>query len=358
MNRVYLLLRDNIQTGPYSFDELLQQQLLASDLIWAEGKSTAWAYPYEIEDLKGSLTGQAVEAISLPSVRPVAVKPEKPVTEQPKVETETELPKIPAKPVKKRKDEIEIRAEELRKKAMAFSQYHKDHHLPAFHESEEFRPYVNENDAVYFVHHKNERRAPVGEILVAAMVLGLIVLGWYGGADKYFFQRRSPAINTVASQMVTNDSHAAALSVKNQQPEVADTTNVIATDSVATHTVNYSTAYTSKAASQINTAAGSTDSQLVLSHNQQLAGETSNKELNKEIEKPVVTEKKRSEPEVIEKDTTERSEKKEAATETRKKEEEKKPEPQPAQVNNDEDKKKGLGGVLKGLFKKKKKDKE
>jgi hypothetical protein len=353
MNRVYLLLRDNIQSGPYTFDELLQQQLLASDLIWVEGKSTAWAYPYEIEDLKGSLTGQAVEPISLASVRPVAVKADKPETEQPKVETEKQLPKIPAKPVKKRRDQIEIRAEELRKKALAFSQYHKDHHIPAFHETDEFRPYVKENDAVYFVHHKHERRAPVGEIMVAAMVLGLIVLGWYGGADKYFFQRKSPAINTVASQMVTTDMHAAALSVKNQQPQDADTTNVVATDSAALQPANYPTGYTGKTSSQLNTAvATSTDSQAVVPvSQQQLTLETP----NKEFEKPVVTEKKRSEPEVTEKDTTE---KKEAAVETKKKDDENKTETQPEQVEENDDKKKGLGGVLKGLFKKKKKDKE
>jgi Tfp pilus assembly protein PilV len=356
MDRVYLLLRDNIQSGPYAFDELLQQQLLASDLIWVEGKSTAWAYPYEIEDLKGSLTGQSVEAISMPSVIPVAVKAEKPVIEVPRVEPEKELPKIPSKPVKKRKDEIEIRAEELRKKAMAFSHYHKDHHIPSFHESKEFRPYVKENDAVYFVHHNSGRRAPVGEILVAAMVLGLVVLGWYGGADKYFFQRKSPAINTVASQMVTTDMHAAALSVKNQEPQVADTTNVTATDSIATGNINYTAAYTGKQNSQVNkTGAASPDSQVLITDNQQqLAIENS----NKEIEKPVLPEKKKSEPEVIEKDTTDKVEKKQTVAETKKKEEEKKAETQQNHVEEDEEKKKGLGGVLKGLFKKKKKDKE
>ena len=40
MNKVYLLLRKNLQTGPYTYEELLQQQLLPTDLIWVEGKST------------------------------------------------------------------------------------------------------------------------------------------------------------------------------------------------------------------------------------------------------------------------------------------------------------------------------
>ena len=54
MQRVYLLLRNNQQTGPYTIGELLQQQLRPSDMIWIEGESTAWTYLSELE-LKPSL---------------------------------------------------------------------------------------------------------------------------------------------------------------------------------------------------------------------------------------------------------------------------------------------------------------
>ena len=47
----YLLLRDNKQTGPYTFDELKEKGLKAYDLVWVEGKSAAWRYPSEIEEL-------------------------------------------------------------------------------------------------------------------------------------------------------------------------------------------------------------------------------------------------------------------------------------------------------------------
>jgi hypothetical protein len=47
----YLLLRDNKQSGPYSFDELKEKGLKAYDLVWIEGKSAAWRYPSEIEEL-------------------------------------------------------------------------------------------------------------------------------------------------------------------------------------------------------------------------------------------------------------------------------------------------------------------
>lgn len=48
----FLLLRSNKQSGPYSADELQQMGLKAYDLIWVDGKSAAWRYPGEVEDLK------------------------------------------------------------------------------------------------------------------------------------------------------------------------------------------------------------------------------------------------------------------------------------------------------------------
>ena len=49
---MYLLLRNNKQSGPYSLDELKSMGLKAYDLVWLEGKSAAWRYPCEIEDLR------------------------------------------------------------------------------------------------------------------------------------------------------------------------------------------------------------------------------------------------------------------------------------------------------------------
>jgi len=47
----YLLLRDNKQSGPYTFDDLKEKGLKAYDLVWVEGKSAAWRYPCEIQEL-------------------------------------------------------------------------------------------------------------------------------------------------------------------------------------------------------------------------------------------------------------------------------------------------------------------
>ena len=48
----YLLLRDNKQLGPLTLDELTQLGLKGYDLVWVDGKSAAWRYPSEIEELK------------------------------------------------------------------------------------------------------------------------------------------------------------------------------------------------------------------------------------------------------------------------------------------------------------------
>jgi len=49
---MYLLLRDNKQSGPYSLDELKAKGLKAYDLVWVDGRSAAWRYPSEIEEMK------------------------------------------------------------------------------------------------------------------------------------------------------------------------------------------------------------------------------------------------------------------------------------------------------------------
>jgi hypothetical protein len=48
----YLLLRSNRQVGPFTFDELVTNGLKPYDLVWVEGKSAAWRYPSEVEELK------------------------------------------------------------------------------------------------------------------------------------------------------------------------------------------------------------------------------------------------------------------------------------------------------------------
>jgi hypothetical protein len=48
----YLLLRNNKESGPYSLDDIIKLGLKPYDLIWVQGKSAAWRYPSEVEELK------------------------------------------------------------------------------------------------------------------------------------------------------------------------------------------------------------------------------------------------------------------------------------------------------------------
>ncbi len=51
MNR-YLLLRDNKESGPYTLAELVSKGIKPYDLVWVEGRSAAWRYPSELDELK------------------------------------------------------------------------------------------------------------------------------------------------------------------------------------------------------------------------------------------------------------------------------------------------------------------
>jgi hypothetical protein len=72
MHKVYLLLRNNKQQGPYTLEELLQQSLKPLDLVWVEGKSAGWKYPTEIDALKNHVVQTS---------QPAEVKEKAPVAE-------------------------------------------------------------------------------------------------------------------------------------------------------------------------------------------------------------------------------------------------------------------------------------
>lgn len=56
----YLLLRDNEESGPFSFEEITSKGLKAYDLIWIEGESSGWKYPVEIDELKNFVHDEPV----------------------------------------------------------------------------------------------------------------------------------------------------------------------------------------------------------------------------------------------------------------------------------------------------------
>jgi len=71
---MYLLLRDNKQSGPYSLDELKVKGLKAYDLVWVEGRSAAWRYPSEIGELSAFAPAVEEQPFDRFYKKPAAVK--------------------------------------------------------------------------------------------------------------------------------------------------------------------------------------------------------------------------------------------------------------------------------------------
>ncbi len=147
MSKVYLLLRNNKQSGPHSLEELLTLDLKPLDLIWIEGKSFGWSYPAEISLLKPYVEEAQQSPDQVPTEKksvdhalitnrdaaymPAATKA--PVVNEPAPsprKVHVSLPANMSKPVGKKKviaatvpeptDKIEQKAEELRKKIQTF----------------------------------------------------------------------------------------------------------------------------------------------------------------------------------------------------------------------------------------------
>ncbi|HEX5154064.1 MAG TPA: hypothetical protein VFW07_21605 [Parafilimonas sp.] len=53
--RIYRLLRNNKEEGPFTSEELVQKNLRPYDLIWIDGRSAAWSYPGELSEFKMSV---------------------------------------------------------------------------------------------------------------------------------------------------------------------------------------------------------------------------------------------------------------------------------------------------------------
>jgi hypothetical protein len=189
MERVYLLLRNNQQTGPFTIGELLQQQLRSSDMIWIEGKSTAWTYLSELE-----LTPfvKKIEDIQLP-------------------------------PSTKTEDEIERKAEELRQRILASAP--KTHFPQYTTEIESYAsPYkLSPEDEIEFVDIRKERRTKknmvFGELVLTCFVIGLFMLGIYKG--KSFLGTKQKIQNSTATELNSQDQHAAQKNKLAVQPVIA-----------------------------------------------------------------------------------------------------------------------------------------
>ena len=187
MKRVYRLLRDNLESGPFTIDELLGQQLRADDMLWIEGRSTAWCYLSEIELLP------SVEQENLPVFK---------------------------------KDDIETRADEIRKKVMNY----KPQNLSVKEVKGEFgeRHYyipISPIDTIEMVDHRKPRKSTVSDLVMTFLIIGLFAGGFLGGRSLFMNKKQQSSVSPATIRNVSKDEHAAkSVMPLNIQPTAATTT--------------------------------------------------------------------------------------------------------------------------------------
>lgn len=69
----YLILRKNVQSGPFNLNDLVSMQLQPTDLIWVEGVSFNWRYPEEIEELASYVNNKPRETMVVTMPTPTSV---------------------------------------------------------------------------------------------------------------------------------------------------------------------------------------------------------------------------------------------------------------------------------------------
>ena len=203
MKKVYLLLRNNQQTGPYSFEELLELHLKPFDLVWVEGKSCGWRYPNEIETLKTFFP--ACERTNIGDA------PTKPAETPKPFETSTSYtpPPVPKKvfvsmpfnaarqslPKHQLEDQIEQKAEELRKRALSYTAPQEPvqtNYTSNFHEAEE--------DYTQWIYQKKTKKSLINKKWLAITCVGALLLSaaWWAGSN--LFTTTTPATSTILLQ--------------------------------------------------------------------------------------------------------------------------------------------------------------
>ena len=175
METRYLLLRNNKQSGPYSIDDLIGQQLKPNDLVWTEGKSRAWLHPYEMEEFTPTFTKATVS----------------------KSTSNT----------KKEKAEQTISTECVTFDTSQFSTSTSSASVETNYSTSSNQLHDQEQDEpIRFVFHK--KRAPVnyGQVVGTMVALALLFMGWQRG---WFPGHHTDATESVVVPLISSESHTA-----------------------------------------------------------------------------------------------------------------------------------------------------
>ena len=204
MKKVYLLLRNNQQTGPYSFEELLELHLKPFDLVWVEGKSCGWRYPNEIETLKtffpSSETSDARDAATKPAETSKPFEPRESYTPSPapkkifvSMPLNTARQALPKQSVE---DPIEQKAEELRKRALSYTAPQEPVQTNYVRNLQE----AEEEYTQWAYQKKTKKKSLINKKWLAISCTGVVLLfaAWWAGSNV--FKTTEPATSTTLHQ--------------------------------------------------------------------------------------------------------------------------------------------------------------
>jgi hypothetical protein len=187
MEKVYLILRNNVQEGPFTSAELLQQGLKPKDLVWVEGKSIAWVY---VKDLK------EINQISGSSIQTEAKLTHSSVTSFQKEKRSVE---------KKRtdlifSDDLEQRAELIRQRAEAFAKEHPERtYTPPFRNEQKTPELYEVERAIDLVIHKRSHvTISAGQLLMVAIATTVLTAAW-NGKVSLIPQKTNSSYTSIAS---------------------------------------------------------------------------------------------------------------------------------------------------------------
>ena len=180
MGKVYMLLRNNTEAGPFGLEDLLKQKLQTSDLIWVEGESMLWQEPSKFEELKFKVQPSEPKTIPKycataaasspiipnnivePGAKIISLAPNREAAAYPRAQAENSG----------RKSDVTIE----RKNFPAHQQEASNAiSLPT--------PFMEENNerVELFIHKKRRNYVNLPELLAAGLVTAFVAIGLYGG---------------------------------------------------------------------------------------------------------------------------------------------------------------------------------
>ncbi len=230
MGKVYMLLRNNVEAGPFGLEDLLKQNLRTSDLIWVEGESTLWQEPSKLEELKFALQTPPRPKITSKFCATAAAKA--PIVPNPFIDQGARLismgqnreaaafPRTQTENIE-RKPEVNYERDDF-----------PSHHQAASNTIGLSTPFLEENNdrVELFIHKKRRNQVNLPELLAAGLVTAFVASGLYGGWTIINKKEDSDFVTTaipVQNFEVPSDHYAKPAIVKKEVLPINDSTQKI-----------------------------------------------------------------------------------------------------------------------------------